>query len=157
MNPGPLAAWVAAALSGGTIGTLATGWVNRRKTSAEAAKLQAEARKVEAEARKVDADADATRADTADHLIATLRAQVDRQGAERVTDRQELAELRAALDAVRKATEECEAHRATYRAELAANRAELAELKAANAGLRTRLEELEHDLHRRARTTGDGR
>ena len=59
--------------------------------------------------------------------------------------------MRAELTEVRKATEECEAHRAT-------DRAELAELKAANAGMRTRIDELEKDLHRRERTTtGDAR
>lgn len=139
-----LVTWVAAALGGGTLGTLASGWLNRRKTAAEATKTSAEAR-------KIDADADATRADTADHMIGILRAEVDRQAAE-------ILNLRAIVDAVRKATEECEAHRAADRAELAANRAELAQVKAANAGMAERLDELMRDLHRReASTTGDGR
>lgn len=144
MNPAQLLAWALTALGTGAAGNWMSGWLNRRKTAAEANRTTAEATKITAEAHKIDADADATRADTADHMIGNLRTEVDRQAVE-------IRTLRAELEAVRKATEECEAHRA-------ADRAELAQVKAENAGFRARLDELMNDLHRReASTTGDGR
>lgn len=143
--------WAVAALGGGTLGTLATGWLNRRKTAAEASRTTAEATRTTAEARKIDADTDATRAETADHMIAILRAQVDRQQADLDRQAVEIDRLRTTLEAVRRATEDCERHRAEDRMALDTVRAE-------NAGFRARLDELMKDLHRReASRTGDGR
>lgn len=148
--PGPtsLLAWVATALGTGAAGTVFSGWFNRRKTAADTVKTTAEAR-------KIDAETAATRAETAEHVVEMLRAELDRKAAaaEAELGRQaaDLARLRTELDTVRRATEECERHRAE-------DRQALETVKAENAGMRVRIDELERDLHRRARTsTGDAR
>lgn len=141
MSLSRIAEWVATALGSGTAGAGLSGWVNRRKIRAETTRTDAEAIRTVAEAKKIEAEAAATRTGTAEHLVAMLRADLDRQAAE-------LARLRAELAAVRAVAEECKAHRR-------ADRLELAEVKAANAGLTRRLDDLTRDMHRTA--TGDAR
>lgn len=132
MNAATFGPWVAAVLGGGTLGTLASGWLNRRKTAADAQKTGAEAHKVEAEA-------DATRAATVQGLIDMLHAELDRYGARVSNLEQQTAQCEADRRADRALIEQ-------LRAELASVRAELGIVKAVSAGTQERLNASQGDL-----------